>query len=473
MKLPLILMIFLLGMTGCATRYIERSADYADRNPESIKTADTIIEAVNDVVIFESSPELKSSPLFCLAVFPITSREIDIKAAESIRSAMHAHLAPTGIRLIALQRVDSAIKSADPSKGDLNASVAQSIGCDNIMLGEVTEDTSRFYGVYSEVRAGARMKIIRASTGELLWQGSHTAVLRGGGVPFGMVSLAMNVVFAGLNLFGDQGVRVVHDLARRLVLSIPNLAYQDESLPITESPTLAEVESHSPQTAYGMIASLESLTPDQTRLRLTEELKSNRWTDLRDRVLIADALVRVDDGQPIGYYESALARMQLSEPAMALPNAQRAVTLQPESADSQFLLGRIQLAMDQPQEAVAPLVKAVSLGRGKGIHLIALGTAYNQIGDYPRAASSFAKVLARDADNGYALLHGAIAQAGMGSSKEAVRMLRRSMIVGIARMDPSRANRALNILRAMDLAKLMPEGEIDILESKIKSLKVS
>ena len=82
-------------------------------------------------------------------------------------------------------------------------------------------------------------------------------------------------------------------------------------------------------------------------------------------------------------------------------------------------------------------------------------------------------MLARDADNGYALLHGAIAQAGMGSSKEAVRMLRRSMIVGIARMDPSRANRALNILRAMDLAKLMPEGEIDILESKIKSLKVS
>ena len=165
MKLPLILMIFLLGMTGCATRYIERSADYADRNPESIKTADTIIEAVNDVVIFESSPELKSSPLSCLAVFPITSKEIDIKTAESIRSAMHAHLAPTGIRLIALQRVDSAIKSADPSKGDLNASVAQSIGCDNIMLGEVTEDTSRFYGVYSEVRAGARMKIIRASTG--------------------------------------------------------------------------------------------------------------------------------------------------------------------------------------------------------------------------------------------------------------------------------------------------------------------
>ncbi len=473
MNLSLILIIFLLGMTGCATRYVERSADYANRNPESIKTTDTIIEAVSDVVVFESSPELKSRPLSCLAVFPLTSNQSDIKGAVSIRNAMHAHLAPTGIRLIALQRVDSALKSDNAPKGELNTLVAQLIGCDNVMLGEVTEDTSRFYGVYSEVRAGARMKIIRASTGELLWQGNHTAVLRGGGVPFGMVSLAMNVIFAGLNLFGDQGVRVVHDLARRLVLSIPNLAYQNETLPITDSPILARVESHSPQTAYGLIASLESLTADQARLRLIEELKSNRWTDLRDKVLIAEALIRVDDGQPLGYYESALARLQLSEPGVALSNAQRAAILQPESADSQFLLGRIQLAMDQPQGAIAPLVKAVSLGGGKGIYLIALGTAYNQIGDYPRAAASFASVLARDADNGYALMHGAIAQVGVGANKEAVRMLRRSMIVGIARLDQPRANRALNILRAMDLAKLMPEGEIDVLESKIKSLKVS
>jgi hypothetical protein len=52
-------------------------------------------------------------------------------------------------------------------------------------------------------------------------------------------------------------------------------------------------------------------------------------------------------------------------------------------------------------------------------------------------------------------------------------MLRRGMILGIARGDPSTATRALNILRAMDLAKLMPEGELHVLESKIKALKVS
>jgi len=473
MKARILLIACMFGITGCATRYVERSSDYTERNPEMVKTADTIMEAINDVVVFESSRELKSTPLSCLAVFPLKAKKEDLRSAESIRSALHAHLAPTGIRLVALQQVDAAIKATHGSGEDSTAAIAGSIGCDTIMQGEVTDGAARFYGVYSEVRAGAKVRIIKASTGTVLWQGSHTAVLRGGGVPFGMVSLAMNVVFAGLNLMGEQGVRVIHDLARRLVLAIPDLAYQAEMLPGAELPVLAKVEPDRPQTAYGLIASLESLSADQIAQRLIEELKSDRWNRPQDRVLLSEALIRIDDRQPLGHYQAALARLQLSEPGAALPSAQRAVALEPANADSQFLLGRIHLVANQPKEATEPLIKAVALGDAKVIHLSALGTAYNQMGDYPRAAASFAKVLAKDGVNNYALLHGAIAQAGTGANGEAVKMLRRGMILGIARGDPSAATRALNILRAMDLAKLMPEGELHVLESKIKALKVS
>ncbi len=473
MRLLSLMIACMFGITGCATRYIERSADYAERNPEKVRTTDTIIEAVNDVVVFESSPEIRSTPLSCLAVFPLTPKREDFSSAEAIRYALHAHLAPTGIRLVALQQIDAAIKAAHGSREDSNVAIARSIGCDTIMLGEVTDGVSRFYGVYSEVRAGANIRIIKASTGDILWQGSHSAVLRAGGVPFGMASLAINVIFAGANLFGEQRIRVNHDLARRLVLAIPNLAHQAEMLLIAGPPVLARVEPDSSQTAYGLIASLESLPADQITQRLIEELKSDRWSRPQDRVLIAEALVRVDDSQPLGHYQAALARLQLSEPEAALPGALRAVALEPENADSQFLLGRIHLLANHPKEATEPLIKAVALAGGKGIHLSALGTAYNQMGDYSRAAASFAKVLDRDGVNSYALLHGAIAQAGRGANEEAVRMLRRGVILGIARDDPSAAVRALNILRAMDLAKLMPEGELDILESKIKALKVS
>ena len=213
MKLLALLILCVLSITGCATRNAGSSSDYVKQN---------------DVDVVESSQELKSNPLSCIAVFPLAAKENDIKGAELIRKELHAHLAPTGIRLIALQQVDAAIKMTDNSLGDLNANVAKSIDCDTIMVGKVTEKSSRYYGVYSEVRAGANIKIIRASTGEVLWQGSHTAVIRGGGIPFGIGSFVMNSVFAGMNLYGDQSVWVVQDLARRIVLAIPNLAYRGE-----------------------------------------------------------------------------------------------------------------------------------------------------------------------------------------------------------------------------------------------------
>lgn len=52
----------------------------------------------------------------------------------------------------------------------------------------------------------------------------------------------MNVFSAVRNLTNDQSLRVANDLARRLVLTIPGLAYQAELLPAEEQPILTAVE---------------------------------------------------------------------------------------------------------------------------------------------------------------------------------------------------------------------------------------
>ena len=477
MRLVLLVIVCIFSAGCVTTRYVERSSDHTKQKPDPVATNDSIGNVYHGVVVFESSEELKANPLSCLAVFPITAKDGDTDSAVSIRNALHANLAPSGIHLLPLQKIDAAIKATDSSNGNLNSTVAKVIGCDTIMVGEVINESSSFYGIYSVARAGANIWILKVSTGDTLWRGNHTAVLRGGGVPLGFLDIAMNIFSATENLNKDQSSRVTNDLARRLILTIPGLAYQAEALPVEEGsteegPILTAVEVRSPQTAYGLLSGLESASPEEAKQRLIGELKSNRWSSPKDRVLIAEALIRLDDKQSLGYYEAALARLRLSEPIMALPHAERAATLDPRNADSQFLLGRIQLAINKPQDSITPLIKAVALDE-KGIHLNALGTAYNQLGDYPKAAASFAKVLIKDTDNSYALLHGAIAQAGTGLNTEAVKMLRRSMIVGIARSDSLTATRALNILRAMDLAKLLPEGELEVLESKIKMLKVS
>ncbi len=82
MKQSALLIIFIFGITGCATRYVDRSANYANQNPESVKTTNIALEATNDTVTSESSQELKSTLLTCLAVFPITTKVSDLKDAE-------------------------------------------------------------------------------------------------------------------------------------------------------------------------------------------------------------------------------------------------------------------------------------------------------------------------------------------------------------------------------------------------------
>ena len=227
MRLFTLLFICLIS-TGCiSTRYVERSSDHTKQKPEPVDTNDSLGNIYHGVVVFESSEELKSNPISCLAVFPVTAKDDDIETAAIIRSALHAELATTGIRLITLQRIDAVMKTTEDSVD----ATAKKIGCDTIMIGEVIETPEAFYGIYSVIRAGANIRIVKVSTGEVLWRGNHTAKLRGGGIPLGFLDIAMNIFHAVRNLTSDQKLRVSSDLARRLVNTIPGLAFQDEIIP--------------------------------------------------------------------------------------------------------------------------------------------------------------------------------------------------------------------------------------------------
>jgi hypothetical protein len=141
------------GLSGCATRYVQG-------NPSTVNSDDMI----GDVVISEAAAEYASSPPVCLGLMPFTVSRQSFSPVEDVRKAFHAHLAPTGIRLISLQKIDTLIDSSAAEEKNLQK-VAEATQCDTLITGEVTDRKTRFWGVYSEVRAGARLKIIRVSTG--------------------------------------------------------------------------------------------------------------------------------------------------------------------------------------------------------------------------------------------------------------------------------------------------------------------
>ncbi len=99
--------------------------------------------------------------------------------------------------------------------------VARRVGCDWVLTGRITDFNVDFLGVYSNIRIGADLKLLRASTGKVVWSGRHVAQGRAGSVPLTPLDLAVGAVKAVSNLEPDQLERVAADLARRLVRTMP------------------------------------------------------------------------------------------------------------------------------------------------------------------------------------------------------------------------------------------------------------
>ena len=444
-------------LAGCATRYVEG-------NPSALKSD----QMMGDVVISEAAAEYESSPPVCLGLMPFTVSKPSFAPVDDIRKAFHAHLAPTGIRLISLQKIDALVNPAMPAEKNLQK-VAESTHCDTLITGEVTDRKTRFWGVYSEVRAGARLKIVRVSTGKVIWDGHHTAVMRDGGVPLNPVSLVGGAVSAGVNLRDEQIKRTVHDLARRLVHAIPQLRYIDD-MPVVANAERITPSEPKAEPVQSFLTSLESRTEEEKKSSIIAAFESELWRRPKDRLAIAEYLIRLEPNNPRGYIEASAAKLNLSEPAQALELAKKAVTMDPANPDHQFQLGRAYLHLNEADQALRPFLNAVSAPNPKSLYFTALGLAYNQTGRHAMAAAAFTKSLELDKDNPFSLLQLGLAHAGMGDEVEAAKIVRKSMIISIAANDAASARRSLNLFKAMNLNARISEEELKAIEERIEKI---
>ena len=451
--LPLAFLVSLLP--GCATRYVQG-------NPTTEKSDDMM----GDVVVSQAAAEYEASPPICLGLMPLTVSKQTFAPVDDIRKAFHAHLAPTGIRLISLQKIDALIDAKATTENNLQK-VAEATQCDTLITGEVTDRKTRFWGIYSEVRAGARLKIIRVSTGKVIWDGHHTAIMRDGGVPLNPLSLVGGAVSAGANLRDEQIKRTVHDLARRLVHAIPQLRYIDDVTVATASKPAPQSKGEPVQ---NFLASLETQTDEEKKNSLVAALDGDLWSASKDRLAIAESLIRIDQKNPRAYAEASVAKLGLSEPAQALELAKKAIMLDAANPDYQFQLGRTYLHLNQADQALQPFLNAVSVPNPKSLHFNALGLAYNQTGRHAMAAAAFTKSLELDKDNPFSLLQLGLAHVGMGDEVEAAKMVRKSMIISIAANDAAAARRSLNLFKAMNLNTKISEEELKAIEERIEKI---
>jgi len=180
-------------------------------------------------VHFKFDPAFHHSPPKCIAVMPLrkklttaflpeTGPEISDIELKQLRRVLFSHVAPYPYKDVELARVNQAVRTYS----DLPVSyrgLAKHLDCDSLLLGEVTDYNTQFFGVYSQTSVGIKLRLVRAQDNHQLWQGRHIASSHGGSFPLTPVDLAMGLYSATSNISDEQIVRVGDDLFRRLLLT--------------------------------------------------------------------------------------------------------------------------------------------------------------------------------------------------------------------------------------------------------------
>lgn len=453
-----ILLLGSLVVSGCATRYVER-------DPAKEALADNL----GDVVVSQSSELIKNDPPRCIAVLPLTAAKPALAPTDSVRKAIHSHLAPTGVRLIPIQKVDAIIDKRLSVKENM-ASISAATGCDAVVAGEVLEKSARFWGIYSEVKIGAQLKIFRVGVEKPIWEGRHVAVVRDGGVPLNPVSALSSIVSAGSNLREEQVTRTTHDLARRLVHAIPGLKFNEESVSQLTQTDNQLIEKPAIAPLAKLKSEIEALPAAEAEHVLVKELNGPDWPNYKDREILAEILISKAPQNSVGYAEMAKAKLATGQSGLAVVYAKKLTEISPNEPDHQFLLGRAYLKVDKPAESVPPLLRAAGADIPKPVYFSGLGIAYAQQGKYPLAVAAYQKSLALDPANSFTLLQMGMAQAFAGDEEEAALTIRQSIIAAIANNEKSNAENGLNALASLGLESQLSQVELKLIQEKVRKL---
>jgi hypothetical protein len=106
--------------------------------------------------------------------------------------------------------------------GDREALV-EAMGCDAYVDSTVAGPGRAYLVVWSQVRIGIEVKMVRARDGQLLWRARHVANRSEGGLPFTPIGVVVDG-YSSARFSADREIvdSVVDDAVRRIVASLPN-----------------------------------------------------------------------------------------------------------------------------------------------------------------------------------------------------------------------------------------------------------
>ena len=161
-----------------------------------------------------------------VAVLPFTQVRGETSGAEVVRRSVYNHLSSKKFKDVELYRVDATLRSGGfASAADLGAAspqaLAQLLGVEAVIYGEVIDYSRTSLGVYSQVAVGLKLRMLDGQSGQVLWEAEHTSRSHGGGPALDPIGVVMQVIGAALNMQQVQLLRGTDDVSRKLVATLP------------------------------------------------------------------------------------------------------------------------------------------------------------------------------------------------------------------------------------------------------------
>ncbi|WP_135075149.1 tetratricopeptide repeat protein [Terasakiella sp. SH-1] len=462
MKYIFTLAVCLITLNACTTpSYVEEGKDDLSLNP------------LNEVH-FKVYDSYKQSPPNCVAVLPLTNEHDNSEKAslsfdegKAVRQAFYAHLAPQGKRDIELPRVDFLLNKLDEKDTDKLEAMKGVLNCDAIIRGKLVEFESQFFGVYSRVAVGAEMEMVRLSDGELLWKARHIAQSHGGGVSLSPIGLAMGILDAATNMEEEQTLRLIDDLSRRLVSTIPddNIAVLDE--PIVEEKIV--LTRYKEETLSDFLNTLSDQETEAQIKTLEDALQTKRFP-FGERQALHEQLVILDAKNPQRHNDFARYLAHAGDYSEAINVTQNSIALNPQDDQIHFLQGRLLSKTSQYPEALSAYLKASALNEKNAEYLNGIGYVNSLLGHPDKAFAAYQMALKQDPANGYAYYNMGVTLQNAGELNEAADAYYGAALAYIKQGRFGQAQKTLTDLNDLSTQGIDVSGEVQLINDAISAL---
>jgi hypothetical protein len=172
-----------------------------------------------------------------VAVLPFANRSSNPEAATTLRRMFFNFFSSLNYTDIEPAVVDatldaSRMREAAAAGGALPLErLGQLLGVDAVVVGEALVLGQTYALLYTNQQAGLSVRMLRCSTGQVIWEMEHTVTVHDGDLPLSLPGLAAAIVKTAFNYQQSNTMRAASELCMQMTASIPNPPAEAETPP--------------------------------------------------------------------------------------------------------------------------------------------------------------------------------------------------------------------------------------------------